>query len=93
MSHSTSSRRENINNFIVNEHEAASIMRCSVHTLRKDRAIGVGVPYFKIRKRVVYALRDIEHYMNARKIATINQNGEPDRGEDLAITFRNDRGD
>lgn len=52
------------------EQVAHEITTLSLAKLRKDRAVGKGIPYVKIGRSVRYFLPDIYQYMNSRRIVT-----------------------
>jgi 2-hydroxychromene-2-carboxylate isomerase len=55
---------------LVNEYEAAKILRRGVQTLRNQRAAGTGAPYVKLGKSVRYDLEDLRRYIEAHRIKT-----------------------
>jgi hypothetical protein len=57
----------------LNEHELSKITGLAVQTLRNWRHIRQGFPYSKIGRAVRYDLKEIERYMNDRKITFENQ--------------------
>lgn len=58
---------------VVDEKQAAAIMRRSIQTLRNDRHLRRGCPYLKIGRSVRYLLSDIHNYLAERRI-------DPERG-------------
>jgi phage terminase Nu1 subunit (DNA packaging protein) len=56
----------------INEKRAAKVTDLSVQTLRNDRHRGVGIPYYKRGRRVMYRLDEVVSYMEARKVQTEN---------------------
>ncbi len=52
------------------EKEVALMTGRAVQTLRNDRAMNRGIPYFKIGKSIRYAVSDVESWMEARRIST-----------------------
>ena len=54
------------------EKEVSEFTRRAVQTLRNDRHYGRGIPYIKNGRSVLYHLDDVENYMNARRISTID---------------------
>jgi hypothetical protein len=50
------------------EKETANLTRKALSTLRNDRHLRRGIPYYKDRKSVRYSLNDIILYMETRKI-------------------------
>ncbi len=55
--------------------EVAEILSISTHLLQKWRSLGIGLPFCKLgdgsNAPVRYTSRDIEIYMEARKIRTL----------------------
>jgi 5-methylcytosine-specific restriction endonuclease McrA len=49
------------------EYECSTIIGRSVHSLRRDRLIGVGVPYIKCGSLVKYDPRDIRAYIERNR--------------------------
>ena len=45
------------------ETEVSEIIKRSVHTLRKDRHQGKGLPYVKLGGQVLYRRIDVDEYM------------------------------
>ena len=54
---------------ITTEHLAAR-WHTSVGYLANLRSQGKGCPYFKRGRRVMYSVKDVEKYENARRVAT-----------------------
>lgn len=52
----------------MNEKQLANYINCSVSTLRNHRHAGTGIPYFKIGRSVRYKKKDVEDYMERRRI-------------------------
>lgn len=54
--------------------EVAEVLSVSTHLLQKWRSLGIGLPFCKlgegVNAPVRYTLRDIEIYMETRKIRT-----------------------
>lgn len=59
----------------INEHEVSAITGRAVQTLRNDRHKRKGFPYCKIGSQVRYKLRDVERYMDDRRITFDQQEG------------------
>lgn len=53
----------------LNEKQAAEALGISVALIRKHRVKGVGCPYVKIGRRVVYRAQDVEAFMKACTVA------------------------
>ena len=53
---------------VVDEKEAARIMRRAVQTLRNDRHLRRGVPYCKVGRSIRYLVEDINAYLLKRRI-------------------------
>lgn len=49
----------------LNEKQAAEALGISVALIRKHRVKGVGCPYVKIGRRVVYRAQDVEAFMKS----------------------------
>ena len=54
----------------LNEKEVSSITDRAVQSLRNDRCLGRGLPYYKLGRKVVYSIKDIFEYMEAHRIST-----------------------
>ena len=52
----------------INEHEAASILRKSVQSLRNERFLKKGCPYIKLGRSVRYLAKDVEEYLLRNRI-------------------------
>jgi hypothetical protein len=52
------------------EKEVAEMTGRSVQSLRNDRSMKRGIPYFKLGKSVRYAINDVVSWMNSRRIST-----------------------
>lgn len=50
----------------LNNEEAAAYLKLSPHTLNKKRVIGGGPKFRKLGSRVVYAIDDLESWLDAR---------------------------
>ena len=57
-------------NSYIDEKQVAEITGLSVHTLRRDRHMRQGMPYYKIGRVVRYSIQDIVEYMESRRIDT-----------------------
>ena len=57
---------------LLKEREVAQILRCSVQTLRNYRQQRRGIPYIKNGKSVRYSTKDVNTYLNERKIFVEN---------------------
>ncbi len=62
----------------LNEYQAAKLLNCSVHKLRRDRWAGGGIPYLKITDHgtVRYRRENIEIYLNSRLRTSTADQGE-----------------
>jgi len=54
----------------LNEKEVSMRIRRSLSALRKDRFMGVGIPYIKLGRSVLYIEEEVDTYMQDRKIKT-----------------------
>ncbi len=52
---------------MLNFEEAGAVLGCSPHTLRVWTRRGM-VPHFKIGRRVMFAVRDLRDFVNARRV-------------------------
>jgi hypothetical protein len=52
---------------LLNEHEAAKLLRVSVQLLRKWRAIGSGPKHIKLGKCVRYSIGDVEGFIASKR--------------------------
>jgi len=53
----------------LNEKDAAHILTCSVHKLRKDRSLKRGIPYYVLQPHSIrYSLEEIHKYMGVHLI-------------------------
>jgi len=52
---------------LVDEHECSRITRRSVPSLRRDRLLGIGIPYIKLTSLVRYDPRDMRAYIERNK--------------------------
>lgn len=53
---------------LIDEKNLSKILGKSLQTLRNDRFLKKGVPYFKIGRSVRYSLDDVEKYIEKSKI-------------------------
>ena len=53
---------------VVNEHEVSILVGKSVPTLRNDRSLGRGVPYFKIGRAVRYRRGEVLKWLETQRI-------------------------
>ena len=53
---------------VMNEHEVSLLVGKSVQTLRNDRYLGKGVPYFKVGRAVRYRRGDVLKWLVAQRI-------------------------
>ena len=53
---------------LVNEKEAAKMMKRAVQTLRNDRHKRRGCPYIKVGRSVRYLLSDIHNFLREHRI-------------------------
>lgn len=53
---------------VVDEKEAAQVMKRSIQTLRNDRHLRRGCPYLKVGRSVRYLLSDIHEFLMNRRI-------------------------
>jgi hypothetical protein len=54
----------------VDEKMVSRITGRKVQTLRNDRHLGRGIPYFKLGRQVRYSLQDVYRFMEERRIET-----------------------
>lgn len=54
------------------EAETAKYIKRSVHTLRKDRHLGKGLPYVKLGGQVLYRRVDVDRYLEDHVIQPAN---------------------
>ena len=57
------------------EKQVSVMTQSALSTLRNNRYMGAGIPYYKIGKSVRYSLEDVNNYMNRRKIFTSDSPG------------------
>lgn len=53
---------------LLNERELAQLLGCSLSKLRSDRWKGIGIPYIKLNKSVLYCQDDAEAFCRAHRI-------------------------
>ena len=53
---------------MLDEKQTAGALKVSVALLRKNRSKGIGCPYVKIGRRVVYRVQDVNEYLTARTV-------------------------
>lgn len=54
----------------IDEKQVAEITGLSLSTLRRDRHMRQGMPYYKIGRAVRYSVEDIVEYMESRRIVS-----------------------
>lgn len=54
----------------VDEHHVARVTGRALSTLRNERALGRGIPYYKIGSSVRYLLADVYEFMESRRVET-----------------------
>jgi hypothetical protein len=64
--------------------EYARYRRCSVRTLDRERADGVGCPYIRLGSRILYRRVDIDCYLDAHLRAGENRVGQPSSDPETA---------
>ena len=57
-------------NRYVDENKVSKITGRAVQTLRNDRFLRKGIPYFKVGRSVRYDLQEVIDYMESRRIDT-----------------------
>jgi hypothetical protein len=62
----------------LNERETSTLTGRAISTLQNDRAAGRGFPYVKWGRFVRYPKKDVIAFMEARKVQTIDSQGEID---------------
>ncbi|MBU1067455.1 DNA-binding protein [Patescibacteria group bacterium] len=60
----------------VDEKFVAKMIGRAIQSLRNDRMLGKGIPYYKNGKSIRYCLEDVVFYMESRRIETINNNAK-----------------
>ncbi len=53
---------------LIDEKNLSKILGKSLQTLRNDRFLKKGVPYFKIGRSVRYSIDDVENYIEKSRI-------------------------
>jgi hypothetical protein len=53
---------------MLDEKQTAGALKVSAALLRKNRVMGVGCPYVKIGRRVVYRVQDVNEYLNSHTV-------------------------
>jgi hypothetical protein len=53
---------------LVDEQEAAKLLKRGVQSLRNDRSMRRGLPYIKVGRSVRYSLEDIQEYLKAHRV-------------------------
>jgi hypothetical protein len=48
--------------------QVAKILNCAEGTLHNHRSRCVGIPYYKIGKKVVYHVKDVEDYLRKQRV-------------------------
>ena len=56
----------------ITEKEVSEITGRALSTLRNERFLGKGIPYFKIGKSVRYKLDDVIEFMESKRVETID---------------------
>ncbi|MHB1011166.1 MAG: helix-turn-helix transcriptional regulator [Propionibacteriaceae bacterium] len=56
------------NDRYLTEREVAALTSIALPTLRNHRVNHTGIPYVKIGRSVRYSLRDVQKYMQARRV-------------------------
>lgn len=49
--------------------QLAELLDLSAETLANERYLGVGIPYYKVGKRVRYSLDDVIAYLEANRVS------------------------
>jgi hypothetical protein len=62
----------------VGTQEAAAYCRLSPRTLEKWRLLGGGPPFLKLGRRVLYDLRDLDHWLAECRRSSTSANGRGD---------------
>ena len=55
----------------ITEKEVAEITSLALSTLRNERFLGKGIPYYKKGKSVRYKYEDVIEFMESRRIETV----------------------
>jgi hypothetical protein len=56
------------NSTLFNQQILAALLNCSTHLLERNRWAGVGVPFLKIGRKVLYRKSDILDFLGKQKI-------------------------
>jgi excisionase family DNA binding protein len=64
-------------NLRLRTREAAKYLGLSSSTLEKKRLTGDGPPFYKCGRVVLYATRDLDEYLAARKRSSTSDSGSP----------------
>ena len=60
---------------LIDERKLSEMTGRSLQTLRNERCLGRGLPYFKIGRSVRYSIDDLEHFLNSHRIETERSKG------------------
>jgi Helix-turn-helix domain len=60
---------------LLTPREYASYRRCSVRTLDRERADGLGCPYIRIGARILYRRADVDHWLDAHRVGGDHRRG------------------
>ena len=52
---------------LLTTREYASYRRCSVRTLDRERADGIGCPYIRLGARILYRRADVDRYIDEHR--------------------------
>jgi hypothetical protein len=62
---------------LMDEREAAALVKMSIQTLRNHRALRTGIPYIRLGRRAIrYAIVDVERYIEDHRIETAAAPGD-----------------
>jgi hypothetical protein len=75
---------------LMTEDQLATLIHCSRSKVEKDRAAGVGIPFIKVGRRVLYALEDVIKYCRKH---TFRSTAEAKTAESLKLEARSERAD
>jgi len=53
---------------LLTQREYAHYRRCSIRTIERERAVGIGCPYVRLGARILYRLADIDRFVDAHLI-------------------------
>jgi hypothetical protein len=56
---------------MLDEKQTAGALKVSVALLRKNRSKGIGCPYVKIGRRVVYRVQDVNAYLASCTVRSV----------------------